>query len=109
MRKYLATLHKKPESHRRRFALLASSTITLFIFSIWSLVNFGLPENRQIAQQEMRNVEEVSPFDSLRAGVGAAVQSLRGGFGEVKQGLEQVDFGSEYELMRGRAFETYGR
>ena len=42
MRKYLAELHKKPDHHKKQFALLASGTITLFTFGVWSPATFGI-------------------------------------------------------------------
>lgn len=112
MRHYLATLHKKPDHHKKRFALLVSASFTLFIFTVWSLVNFGLPTNEsRIAYNgaEAQRTIETTPFTSLKAGVAAAFQAMSGGFGEIKQGLEQVNVNGEYQEMRNRAFDTYGR
>ena len=82
MRKYLAELHKKPDHHKRQFALLASGTITLFIFGIWSIATFGI-NTKIIAETE----NEVSPFQSLRMSMAASFEALRGNFGELRSGL----------------------
>ena len=41
MKKYLKELHTKPHHHKKRFALLASSIVTLSIFAVWSAVRFS--------------------------------------------------------------------
>lgn len=110
MRRYLATLHTKPDHHKRRFALLVSGSFTAFMFVIWSLVNFGLPREKPsvVAKAEPEEIGS-SPFSNIKDGFAAAFKALGGGFDEVKKGLEQVEFDSEYQEMRDRAFETYGR
>jgi hypothetical protein len=110
MRKYLATLHKKPDHHKKRFALLVSGSFTMFIFVTWSLVNYGLPTQERVATvQEPQKVAEVTPFSALGDGLATAFKALRGGFGELKEGIQQVDVGGEYQDMRNRAFDSYGR
>lgn len=104
MRKYLAELHKKPDHHKRQFALLASGTITLFIFGIWSIATFGI-NTKIIAEAE----NEVSPFQSLRMNVAASLEALRGNFGELKSGLKAVDFEAKYQEMREGALDVYGQ
>ena len=86
MRKYLATIHEKPEHHKKRFALMVSGGFTLIIFAIWSLVNIG-PSDRVVANDQ----NEISPFESLKASIGAAIQVLRSDVGDLKQGLETVN------------------
>ena len=98
MRKYLSTLHERPDHHKRNFALLASGSFTLLIFAIWATVNFGFDEQQVVGKNE-RRVEEVSPFASLIGGVGASFKALMGGVAELKTGLEVIN--SETD--------TYGR
>ena len=114
MRKYLAELHKKPDHHKRHFALLASSTITLFIFGFWSLVTFGtndeiIAENENTPTLSVQRDDEVSPFESLRMSLAASLEALRGNFVELKSGMEAIDFESEYKEMRDGALDVYGQ
>ena len=44
MKKYFQSLHTKSHKHKKRFALLASASITLAIFAVWSAVHFGFKE-----------------------------------------------------------------
>lgn len=79
MRKYLATLHTKPDHHKKRFAFLVSGGVTLFLFMIWTLVTFG--EGGTLAQTvEENNNNEVSPFESISAGAGESVHGLQENF-----------------------------
>ncbi|MEK7175863.1 MAG: hypothetical protein AAB695_00620 [Patescibacteria group bacterium] len=64
MRKYLATLHKRPPHHKKRFALLTSGAFTLLIFAIWVLVNFGQGEATPAAAE--KSLEVVSPLESIK-------------------------------------------
>ena len=103
MKRYLATLHRQPGHHKKRFALLASSTITLFIFGVWSLATFGIGEE-VITEAK----SEVSPFQSLRMSLAASLEALRENFGELKAGFKAVDFEAEYREMRNGALDIYG-
>jgi hypothetical protein len=112
MRQYLATLHERSDHHKKRFAFVASASFTLAIFAVWSFVNFGLPgqalpdtQNKVVAQDK----KESSSFEPLKNGVAAAFKAIGGTVDEAKQGLEQVDIEGEYDRMRDRAFDTYGR
>ena len=102
MRRYLAELYKKPDHHKRQFALLASGTITLFIFGVWSIATFGI-NTKIIAEAE----NEVSPLQSLRMSMAASLEALRNNFGELKRGFEAVDFETRYQEMRDGALDVY--
>jgi len=102
MRRYLAKLQKKPDHHKRQFAFLASTTITLFIFGIWSLTTFGV--NTRIVAEE----NEVSPFQSLGTNLASSLEALKGSFGALKSGLKTVDFETKYQEMRDGALDIYG-
>ena len=102
MRRYLAKLQKKPDHHKKQFAFLASLTITLFIFGIWSLTTFGV--NTRIATEE----NEVSPFQSLGTNLASSLEALKGSFGALKSGLKTVDFETKYQEMRDGALDIYG-
>lgn len=103
MKRYLATLHKKPDHHKKRFALLASSTITLFIFGVWSLATFGV--NGEIIAEK----SEINPSQSWRTSLAATLGALRDSVEELQTGLEAVDWEAEYRKMRDNAVDVYGR
>ena len=105
MRKYLSTLHTRPDHHKRRFALLTSSIITLFIFSIWSFVNFG--EMREEIIAENVKGSEISPFDSLRMSLASSFEAMRESFLELKSGLETRDLETGYKELKDEALNTY--
>ncbi|MEX0932466.1 MAG: hypothetical protein WDZ61_01040 [Parcubacteria group bacterium] len=110
MRRYLSTLHKKPDHHKKRFAFLTSASFTLAIFAVWSLVNFGLPDTSgEVAVNNTDKSERNLTLEPVKNGVAAAFKAIGGTYNDAKQGLEQVDFEGEYEDMRGRAYESYGR
>ena len=113
MRKYLSTLHEKSPLHKKRFALLASSVMTLFIFGIWSLVTFGTSgklTNHNNTQALLANSEsEVGPLESLRMGVSTSFELLYGNLRALTSNIGNLDIGKEYQEMRDGALETYGR
>ena len=104
MGKYLNELYKKPDHHKRRFALLSSATITLLIFGVWSLATFGISDTKTIAKAN----EEVGPFQSLRMNLASSFNALKSSLGELKTGVEAIDLEAEYTDMRDGALETYG-
>lgn len=111
MRKYLAELHKKPDEHKKRFALLVSGAVTLFIFGIWSLTIFGtsgekIAENDSVFQ---KGSEEVSPLQSIRMNLGTSLEAIKGIFGGLKNNLDSVDLETGYKDMRDGALNTYGQ
>ena len=123
MRKYFATLHTKPDHHKRRFAFLASSAITLSIFGIWSLVTFGIVNTEKesaiagirsstVALSEVakpKKETEVSPFQSLRMNLAASLEAFKRGLGEMGTAFEAIDFESEYKELRDGALDAYGK
>lgn len=113
---FLHNLRQKPEHHRKRFALLASTTVTLFIFGFWSLATFGanglvLPNGEaNVATVSSAGQEsEVSPFGSLRMNMAGAFLSLQQSVVELKNLLGTIDLVNQYERMRDNAIEVYGR
>jgi hypothetical protein len=115
MKKYLAELHKKPDHHKRQFALLASGTVTLFIFGIWSLATFGMnggiiAKDSGSATTISKTAEnEVGPFQSFRSNLASSLEALKGGFAELKHSFETIDFEAEYKEMRKGALNIYGQ
>jgi len=102
MRKYLAELHKKPDHHKKQFALLASGTITLFIFGVWSLATFGI--NEGIVAKD-----EAGPFQSFRSNVASSLEAIKSNFGQLKDGFKTMDFKTEYQEMKNGALNIYGQ
>lgn len=82
MKKYLATLHTKPDRHKKRFALLVSGGITLAIFTIWCLVTFNTPV--VVAEDSQA---EVGPLESLREGMASSIEGLSQVFDTMKAGF----------------------
>ena len=107
MDSYLEKLHRQPDHHKKRFALLASGTITLFIFGVWSLATFGMSgfkSNEEIVAKS----DEVSPFQSIRTNLASSFEALRNSFGGLKSSIESVNLESEYTEMRDNALDVYG-
>lgn len=106
MYKYLDKVREKPVHHRKRFALLASGTITMSILAVWSFVMFGGGGEQVLAEE---NRVEHSPFESLKANVGSALDTFKGDFDKLLETVESVDLEAEYEEMRQDAKDTYER
>ena len=109
MKKYLATLHQKSDSHKKRFALLTSGVVTLFIFSFWSLANFGVSGESDSTVVAKVDDSEVSPLESIRTNLATSIEALRNSFGEIKDGVGGVNLEDKYEAMRGNALDVYGQ
>ena len=114
MRRYLSQLHKKPDHHKRQFALLASGTITLAIFGIWSLATFGTSKGSFIGEIQTSSVaetsgSEVSPFQSLRSSLADTFNAVKGSLGELKKNIESTDLEGKYKEMKAGALDTYGQ
>ncbi len=95
MKKYFATLHQKPERHKKRFALLVSGTTTLLIFALWCLVTFGvkgtLAQDFSTNSQTNRSQDlEVGPLESLRQGLASSVEGWSQILETMKTGLGMV-------------------
>jgi hypothetical protein len=112
MKEYLETLHTRTPEHKHRFALVTSGGFTLIIFTFWAMATFGVDNstmaktNSKTAKQE---ITEVSPLDSLLGSVIAAFNSIRGGTGDLKGGLEVVDFQGKYTDLKEDTLNTYAR
>lgn len=113
MGKYLDTLHQKPDHHKKRFALLASATITLFIFGIWSMVTFGVNggilariKNTSTAPEKTAKIE-ISPLQSLRMNLSSSWEAFVTSFNELKNGMKNVDFETEYQNMKEKTLNIY--
>lgn len=115
MEKYLDALHRKPNHHKKRFALLASATITLFIFGIWSITTFGINggilariKNTSTSPEKIAKIE-ISPLQSLRMNLSSSWEAFMTGFNELKNGMKDVNFEAEYQDMREKTLDIYGQ
>ena len=87
MKKYLSTLRERPHRHKKRFAFLVSSSVTLAIFLIWTLVTFNHGnENKQLTTNNLQN--EVGPFESLKMNLASSFEALFVGFNALKSDVE---------------------
>ena len=114
MRKYLSTLHQRSDNHKRRFALLSSGIVTLFIFGVWSLVNFGttggtLAENQIDTNSSGQEESQVSPFQSFRDSVASSFEAFRGSFTNIRSSLNSEDFEAGFDELKDGALDTYGQ
>jgi cytoskeletal protein RodZ len=98
MYQYISELRKKPDHHKRRFALLASGAITGMIFIAW--LSVLLPQNaNQIIAEERSSSSNVTPISSLKSSVAQVVTAARELFTETTSTL---DFESEYNKMKAQ-------
>ena len=93
MQEYLRKLYMKPDHHKKRFALLASSTITLFIFGIWSVATFGINDgiianNESASTASAQVANEVSPFQSLHMSLASSFEAILASFSDLKNSLK---------------------
>lgn len=108
MKKYLSTLHQRPDAHKKRFAFITSGLVTLLIFSFWSMVYFG--NDHSFDYQTERAQKEVSPLSSLKEGAAASFTGLSEAFSGIRYGLkEMVDLESDYAEMKSGVLEIYGQ
>ncbi len=107
MRKYLSQLHRRSDRHKKNFALFVSGVVTIIIFSVWSMVNFG--GNAELAKKVENNqpVNEVSPLNSMRSNLGSSLEAVKNSLNGIKQGVNDINLELEYREMRDNALESY--
>lgn len=103
MRTYLATIHRRTDHHKKRFALATSASFTLLIFSIWAVVNFSPNDRTPVVA---RDESEITPVESLGASASASWQGLKNQFNKAKSGLESIDVNNTYTSVRNDALNT---
>jgi hypothetical protein len=109
MRHYLATLHKRPHHHQKRFALITSGTFTLLIFGIWAMVNFPPSmADQPVVAESQKEVSEANPFGSLTRGMAASFESLKESFQGLKGGLQMIDFQDKFQELKENTLNNYG-
>jgi hypothetical protein len=118
MQRYFATLHKRTPAYKKRFALLVSSSFTLFIFGVWSFANFGGETRDVVAVKSRSSVEETlavgdvkeeSPFKLIRENLASSIDGIGALWGNLTSGVKSVDLEAEYNELRGGALEIYGQ
>jgi hypothetical protein len=123
MQRYLATLHKRSDTYKKRFAFITASTFTASMFMVWSLVNFGLPAhssaklataeaNRETVAVKVSTDAEPkspSPFANFKEGIAGAVVAAKPYLENTKDYVVELDFENSYNEMRNSVFEKYGR
>ena len=112
MRRYLATLHKRSDTHKKNFALAVSGGFTLLIFGVWLFVNYSSTGSEQVAEQASQKLaaaHEASPIESLVASLSTAWDELTKSFKELTGVLGGVDLESGYREMKDKTLNTYGR
>lgn len=115
MRKYLASLPDRSESHKKTFALLVSGGFTVFIFAIWALVNIGAPSESTLAADTPN--PEPSPLASMSDGLAGALAALKTEaqilFGvdrdKPEPSIESVPPSNTESTVRTSAIEIYGQ
>lgn len=110
---YFAELHRRPDHHKKRFAFLTSLTITLFIFSIWSLAVFGVSDNKIVVSNEpviiSETENETGPFKAFYLNLASSFSAIGTSFKELKNGVETINIESGYTEMRDNSLEIYGQ
>ncbi len=104
MKKYLSSLPERSHHHKKRFAFIVSSSVTLVIFLIWTLVSFG--HGGVVAQEVSTNqqVREVGPLESLTASLSSSFHAILVGFGALKTDVESnINLKTDYTEMRDNA------
>ena len=114
MRRYLATLHKRSDSHKKNFALLVSGGFTLAIFAVWLFVNYGSLGSPQVAEDtagvtQLAAVHEVGPFQSLADSLSSSWSDFVGSVKNLTEAVHAPDVKQGYDQMKSETFDTYGR
>ncbi|MEX0919497.1 MAG: hypothetical protein WDZ64_01970 [Parcubacteria group bacterium] len=112
MRRYINNLKERPPHHRKRFALLFSTTVTLFIFGIWTMVNFGtggILATKADTRETTVEQNEVSPLASFYKNIATSFQAVGSGIGELKNGFKSFNPDNVEEQMRDNVLTPDGR
>jgi hypothetical protein len=110
IKNYLATLHTKPDHHKKRFSLLVAGSFTLLIFTVWATVNFGTGSVIAEAPIEERVAQAESPFENFRASAADSWRLVTGQLDKAKEGLESVNLDNSYtEVRNGALNNQYGQ
>lgn len=97
MRKYLSTIHQKSPEHKRLFALIVSSSVTLIIFGIWSLVTFGRTSQTVAdASKDMGTLEAPIPLEDIKSGLANSFEAVRGQINSLQENGSTVDTNTTY-------------
>ena len=106
MENYLEQLRKKPDHHKKYFALGVSSCFTAIMFLIWSFAHFG--GNTPVVAENVPNpsTKEVSPFENIGNSIANAWSAMRGRLNETGNSIEKVDLDNKYQEIRNDALNN---
>ena len=107
MRTYLATLHKRSDKHKKRFALVTAGSFTLLIFAIWALATFG--EKEVTTASANQAVEEANPFGPLLRGFQAGFEMIKGTPEDFENQIEVINVEGSYRAPETGNLNTYGQ
>lgn len=97
MRKYLSTIHQKSPEHKRLFALIVSSSITLIIFGIWSLVTFGRTSQIVVdAPEDTGTLKSSIPLEDIKSGLANSFEAVRGQINSLQDNSGTVNTNTTY-------------
>lgn len=97
MRTYLSTIHQKSPEHKRLFALIVSSSITLIIFGIWSLVTFG--RDSQIVADVPKDAGTLKapiPLEDIKSGLANSFEAVRGQINSLQDNNNTAETNTTY-------------
>lgn len=77
MRKYIAHLRTKPDSHRKKVAAGTSATITAVIALVW-MTSFSYLNSPAQNEQLARRNSENSPLNVIRRNIASAYEAVTG-------------------------------
>jgi len=103
MDEYINYLKTKPEHHRRRIALGASTAITAFVFVLWASVT--VPQTTQVVAQanETKTASKgESPIATLKTSAAQAFEGMRQVWNTNTSSVRQVNLDKEYSNIKSQ-------
>lgn len=103
MDEYINHLKTKPEHHRRRIALAASTAITAIVFVLWASVM--VPQNTQIVAQanDTKAVSKgESPIATLKTSAAQAFEGMRQVWNTNTSSVTKVNLDDEYSNIKSQ-------
>jgi len=103
MDEYINHLKTKPEHHRRRIALGASTAITALVFVLWASVT--IPQTTQVVAQasETKNASKgESPIATLKTSAAQAYEGMRQVWNANTSSVTQVNLEDAYTDIKSQ-------
>jgi predicted PurR-regulated permease PerM len=103
MEEYINHLKTKPEHHRRRIALGASTAITALVFVLWASVT--VPQTTQVVAQasETKTTQKgESPIATLKTSAAQAYEGMRQVWNSNTSSVTQVNLEKEYSNIKSQ-------